>query len=188
MARLERMRLELPAVIALGSNLGDREQALRDAVREIGDLPGVTLVRASGIVETAALRPAGVDVDAPAYLNAVVLVRTSLHPRELLTALHGIETAHGRVRDERWGDRTLDLDIVNYGGYRVNDPDLTVPHPRARERAFVLAPWLEVEPDAVIGDPVRGEERVDDRLAAVLREAEAHGEPAPRPYQAEALL
>lgn len=174
MSRLQRMRVELPAVLSLGSNLGDREQTLRDAVRAIGDLDGVTLVKASGIVETPALKPDGVDVDAPAYLNAVVLVRSALHPRQLLAALNEVEAAHGRVRAERWGDRTLDIDIVSLGGLRVDDPDLTVPHPRARDRAFVLAPWLEVEPDAVLGS-----DRVDALLAAT-------GE-RPARYEAEPL-
>lgn len=168
------MRVELPAVLALGSNLGDREQTLRDAVRAIAEIRGVTLVKASGIVETPAIKPEGVDEDAPAYLNAVVLVRSALHPRQLLAALHEVEAAHGRVRAERWGDRTLDIDIVSLGGLRVDDPELTVPHPRARERAFVLAPWLDVEPDAVIGT-----ERVDALLAAT-------GE-RPARYEAEPL-
>jgi 2-amino-4-hydroxy-6-hydroxymethyldihydropteridine diphosphokinase len=161
-ARLQRMRVELPAVLALGSNLGDREQTLRDAVRAIGAIDGVTLVSASGIVETPAVKPDGVDQDAPAYLNAILLVRSALHPRQLLAALGEVEAAHGRVRAERWGDRTLDIDIVSLGGYRVDEPELTVPHPRARERAFVLAPWLDVQPDARIG-----EERVDALLAAI---------------------
>lgn len=155
------MRVELPAVLALGSNLGNREQTLRDAVRAIGELDGVTVLRASGIVETPALKPDGIDVDAPAYLNAVVLARTALHPRQLLVALQGVEAAHGRVRTEHWGDRTLDIDIVSLGGLRVDEPGLRVPHPRARERAFVLAPWLEVEPDAALDG-----ERVDALLAA----------------------
>ena len=161
MARLQRMRVELPAVIALGSNLGDRAATIREAMRELGELPGVAVVAESGLVETPALKTDGVDEDAPAYLNAIVLARTSLHPRALLEALHGIEAAHGRVRAERWGDRTLDLDIVSLGGYRMDDPKLTVPHPRAHERAFVLAPWLQVEPDAVLDG-----ERVDALLAA----------------------
>jgi 2-amino-4-hydroxy-6-hydroxymethyldihydropteridine diphosphokinase len=173
-ARLQRMRVELPAVLALGSNLGDREQTLRDAVRAIGEIDGVTLVKTSGIVETPAVKPDGVDVDAPAYLNAVVLVRSALHPRQLLAALHEVEAAHGRVRAERWGDRTLDIDIVSLGGLRVDEPELTVPHPRARERAFVLAPWLDVEPDAVIGG-----DRVDALLEAVGG--------APARYEAEPL-
>jgi 2-amino-4-hydroxy-6-hydroxymethyldihydropteridine diphosphokinase len=159
-ARLQRMRVELPVVLAIGSNLGDREQTLRDAVRAIGEIPGVTVVKCSGIVETPAVKPEGVDEEAPAYLNAVVLVRSALHPRQLLAAVHEVEAAHGRVRVERWGDRTLDIDIVSAGGYRLDEPELTVPHPRARDRAFVLAPWLDVEPDAVLdGD------RIADLLA-----------------------
>ena len=174
MSRLQRMRVELPALLALGSNLGDREQTLRDAVRAIAEIDGVTLVKASGIVETPAVKPDGIDEDAPAYLNAVVLVRSALHPRQLLAALHEVEAAHGRVREERWGDRTLDIDIVSLGGFRVDEPDLTVPHPRAHERAFVLAPWLDVQPDAVIGS-----DRVDALLAAT-------GE-TPARYEAEPL-
>ena len=131
-------------------------------------------MKASGIVETPAVKPEGVDEDAPSYLNAVVLVRSALHPRQLLAALHEVEAAHGRVRAERWGDRTLDIDIVSLGGLRVDEPELTVPHPRAHERAFVLAPWLDVEPDAVIGT-----DRVDALLAAT-------GE-SPARYEAEPL-
>src|SRR4051812_990810 len=104
-ARLQRMRVELPVVLTIGSNLGDREQTLRDAVRAIGEIPGVTVVKTSGIFETPAVKPEGVDVDAPASLNAVVLVRSALPPRQLLAAVNEVEAAHGRVRAERWGDR-----------------------------------------------------------------------------------
>lgn len=138
------------AILALGSNLGDREATIRAAVREIGALPGVVLRAASRLVETPALKPEGVDEDAPAYLNAVVAVTTLLDPHELLTALHGIERAHGRVRDTRWGDRTLDVDIITFGHETINSPGLTVPHPRAGERDFVLAPWLQLDPDAAL--------------------------------------
>lgn len=157
MIRAQRLRVEFPAVIALGSNLGDREATLRSAVREIAELDGVVLLRASSLYETPALKPEGVDTDAPAYLNAVVAVRSALEPHDLLAALHGIENAHGRVRDVRWGDRTLDLDIVTFGGQQLDTPELTLPHPRAFERAFVLAPWLEIEPAAVV--PGRGSVR-----------------------------
>ena len=141
----------LTAVIALGSNLGDREATIRAAVHELAGTPGITVERCSGLIETPALKPDGVDADAPAYLNAAVRIRTTLDPHELLDVLHRIEAAHGRERTEHWGDRTLDLDIVSMGGVRVHEPDLMVPHPRAHERAFVLAPWLEVEPDATLG-------------------------------------
>lgn len=144
------LRVEAPAVIALGSNLGEREVTLRAAVRDIAALEGVVLLRASSLYETPAVKPDGVDPDAPAYLNAVVAVRTALDPNDLLAALTAIENAHGRVRQSRWGDRTLDLDLVSYGGQQLETSDLTLPHPRAFERAFVLAPWLEIEPSAVV--------------------------------------
>jgi dihydroneopterin aldolase/2-amino-4-hydroxy-6-hydroxymethyldihydropteridine diphosphokinase len=130
-------------VIALGSNLGDRGETLADAVRALRDLPGLTVTSVSPIVET---DPVG-GPEQPSYLNAVVLGRTSIAPADLLRALHVIEAAHGRTREIRWGARTLDLDLIQYGtpgGPRevVSDDDaLLLPHPRARERAFVLVPW-----------------------------------------------
>lgn len=161
------------AVIALGSNLGDREATIRAAVRDLAGLPRTTVVAASGLVQTPAVKPDGVDLDAPAYLNAVVLLDTTLVPRALMVALHGIERAHGRERAERWGDRTLDLDLIAYGQQLVAGGDLTVPHPRAAERDFVLAPWLQLDPDAVL--PGVGP------VAALLRAS-------PEPYPAEPLL
>lgn len=136
------------AVIALGSNLGDRRATLLAATREIADLDGVEIVAASGAVETVALKPQGEDPDAPAYLNAVVVVETALEPLDLLHRLREIEQAHGRVRAERWGDRTLDLDLIDVAGVSLATEELTLPHPRAAERAFVLEPWLQADPDA----------------------------------------
>ena len=150
MVREQRMRLTLPAVIALGSNLGDREQALRDAVRAIDALSGVRVTAASGIVESAALKPGGVDDSAPAYLNAVIRVRTSRSPEQLLDGLERIERSLGRERHERWGDRTIDLDIIEFAGATRHDERLTLPHPRAFERAFVLEPWLQIAPSAIL--------------------------------------
>ena len=150
MMREQRLRVELTAVLSLGSNLGDRESTLRQAVADISALPQVVVLAASGLVETAAVKLDGIDTDAPAYLNAVVTVRTSLTPEELLSALGAIEQKHGRVRDVRWGDRTLDIDIVDFGGLRVDTDRLTLPHPRAAERGFVLVPWLELEPQAAL--------------------------------------
>lgn len=138
------------AVIALGSNLGDREATILAATRELADLDGVDLVAVSGAHETVALTPTGEDPEAPAYLNAVAIVETTLEPRDLLEALRGIEAAHGRIRETRWGDRTLDLDLIDVAGVTLDDEDLTLPHPRAHERTFVLAPWLEADPDAVL--------------------------------------
>lgn len=142
------------AVIALGANLGDREATVEGAVAALDALPLTRVERASKAYETIAVTEDGEDDSAPRYLNAVVLVRTRLAPSILLDALHGIEARHGRERHKRWGDRTLDLDLIAYGRVRSADPGLTLPHPRAAERAFVLAPWHEIEPDAEV--PGRG--------------------------------
>lgn len=152
------------AVIALGSNLGEREQTLRSAVRELGELEGVELVASSGLVESAALKPDGVDESAPSYLNAVVIVESSLEPLALLDALNSIEHRHGRLRETHWGDRTLDLDLVSVDGVTLQTERLTLPHPRAWQRAFVLAPWLQADAGAVL--PGRGP------VAALLAAAE----------------
>jgi 2-amino-4-hydroxy-6-hydroxymethyldihydropteridine diphosphokinase len=138
------------AILSLGSNLGDRERNIRAAVGDIAAVPGVSIRASSGLVETDAVKPNGVDRSAPSYLNAVLEVETSLRPDALLAALAAIETEHGRVREERWGDRTLDIDIVVFGSLKQNDPELTLPHPRAAERGFVLVPWLEINRDAIL--------------------------------------
>lgn len=150
------------AVLALGTNLGDREAILREAVGDLSALAEVEVVAASELVQTPALKPEGISLDAPAYLNAVVLVHTTLAPEALLHAVNTIEAHHGRVRETRWGDRTLDIDIIDYGGTRISTAELTVPHPRAATRAFVLVPWLQVDPDASI--PGLG--RIDSLLEA----------------------
>lgn len=157
-----RRRIVLPAVIALGSNLGDREENLRAAVRDIAALDGVTVTAVSGIVQSHAVKPAGTDATAPDYFNAVMLVQSALHPEALLGELNRIEAEHGRVRAERWGDRTLDLDIIAFAGLERETDDLTLPHPRAWERAFVIVPWLQVDPDAEIN----GYGRIDALIVA----------------------
>jgi 2-amino-4-hydroxy-6-hydroxymethyldihydropteridine diphosphokinase len=136
------------AILSLGSNLGDREATLADAVRDIEKLDQVELRGVSSLVETAAIKPDGVDASSPAYLNLVVEIATTLEPDALLTSLNLIELEHGRVREVRWGDRTLDVDIVTMGGLQLVTDALTLPHPRAAERAFVLVPWLELDPRA----------------------------------------
>ncbi|GGF47893.1 hypothetical protein GCM10010922_24670 [Microbacterium sorbitolivorans] len=138
------------AVVALGSNLGDSSATLDEALADIRALPLVRGVTASSVISSIAITLDGPDPDKPRYANAVALVDTDLAPTVLLAALNDIEARHGRVRDVRWGDRTLDLDVVAYGGVTSQDPHLTLPHPRAHERDFVLDPWLEIDPDATL--------------------------------------
>ena len=133
-------------VLALGSNLGDRQDILQGAVDAIVGLPGVRVTAVSPVYETV---PVGGPAQ-PDYLNAVVLADVAGPARELLDRLHEIEAAFDRVRVVRWGPRTLDIDIIVVRGERSDDPQLTLPHPRAHERAFVLAPWRDVDPDAVL--------------------------------------
>ena len=133
-------------VLALGSNLGDRQDILQGAVDAIVGLPGVRVTAVSPVYETV---PVGGPAQ-PDYLNAVVLADTALPSHELLDRLHEIEAAFDRVRLVRWGPRTLDLDIIVFGAERSDNPELTLPHPRAHERAFVLAPWHDVDPDAAL--------------------------------------
>jgi len=136
--------------LALGSNLGDRQDILQGAVDAIVGLPGVRVTAVSPVYETV---PVGGPAQ-PDYLNAVVLADAALPARELLDRLHEIEAAFDRVRLVRWGPRTLDIDIITFGRDRSDDPELTLPHPRAHERAFVLAPWHDADPDASL--PGRG--------------------------------
>ncbi|MGC0384152.1 2-amino-4-hydroxy-6-hydroxymethyldihydropteridine diphosphokinase [Streptomyces sp. SAI-129] len=152
------------AVIALGANLGNRLETLQGAIDALEDTPGVRVKGVSPVYET---EPWGVAPDSqPSYFNAVLIVKTTLPPSSLLERAHAVEEAFHRVRDERWGPRTLDVDIVAYAEVVSDDPQLTLPHPRAHERAFVLAPWLDVDPEAAL--PGRG--RVADLLAAVPRD------------------
>ncbi|MFH8445411.1 2-amino-4-hydroxy-6-hydroxymethyldihydropteridine diphosphokinase [Streptomyces sp. NPDC018026] len=151
------------AVVALGANLGNRLETLQGAIDALEDTPGVRVKGVSPVYET---EPWGVAPDSqPSYFNAVVILKTTLPPSSLLERAHAVEEAFHRVRDERWGPRTLDVDIVAYAEVVSDDPHLTLPHPRAHERAFVLAPWLDVDPEAAL--PGRG--RVADLLAAVTR-------------------
>ncbi len=132
------------AVLALGANLGDAQGTLRRAVAELGTLTGVDVVEVGPLARTAAVG----GPEQPDFLNTVVIVRTTLSPRELLLGCQSVEAGNGRVRDVRWGPRTLDIDIVVYGDVIGSAPDLELPHPRANERAFVLAPWAHLAPDA----------------------------------------
>jgi 2-amino-4-hydroxy-6-hydroxymethyldihydropteridine diphosphokinase len=129
------------AFIALGSNLGDRAEHLAAARAALEALPRTRLVAASGIEETTPLA----GMDQPPYLNQMVLLETALAPRALLAACQAIERSRGRVRGGRWGARTLDLDIVRYGGRRIADPDLIIPHPELPNRDFWIRELAELE-------------------------------------------
>jgi 2-amino-4-hydroxy-6-hydroxymethyldihydropteridine diphosphokinase len=181
-ASVDRRVIALPAVLALGSNLGDREAILASALAELRATPGIEVLAVSSLYESAAVKPDGVDAsDAPAYLNAVARIRTTLHPEELLGTVNRIEHEHGRVREERWGDRTLDLDIVSFASVRRETERLTLPHPRAAERDFVLVPWLEIDPEAVLPGAGRVAELVRRLPAEGLRRAETGRSPDAAP-------
>ncbi len=130
--------------IAMGSNLGDREGRLRGAVEAIASTPGVRNVRVSSFHETEPVGP----ITQGLFINAAAIIETTLSARALLERLHEIERTHGRERSDgqRWGPRTLDLDLLLYADAKINEPGLTVPHPRMHERRFVLAPLAELVP------------------------------------------
>lgn len=138
------------AVVSLGANLGDATTALRAAVDALDNDEHTDVVAASQIYLSA---PVG-GPDQPDYLNGVVVVETDRRAWELLEFAHVIEADHDRVRAERWGPRTLDIDIITFDAVLSSDPDLTLPHPRAHERLFVVLPWLEI--DAVGEHPIHG--------------------------------
>lgn len=149
------------AFLGLGSNLGDRAANLRTAV---DTLPGLAAV--SDVYET---EPVGGPEQGP-YLNVVVEIATDLSPRELLGVCHRIESAAGRVRDVRWGPRTLDLDILWIDGVRIDDADLQIPHPRMWERRFVLEPLAELAPDLVEREaPAGWEQQAEGRVERIGR-------------------
>ena len=146
--------------VGLGSNIGDREAMLRRALELLSAAPGIELVAASSIRET---DPVDL-VDQPRFLNAAAALETELPPRELLDRLLAIERELGRTRDgPRFGPRTIDLDLLVHGDEVLDDPGLTVPHPRLHERRFALEPLAELEPSLVV--PGRG--RISDLLAAL---------------------
>ena len=145
-------------VLALGSNLGDRKPTMLEAVRRIADLPTTELLAISEPIDTVAVKPEGEDPTAPRYLNAVVILETALAPETLLEQLHAIEADLGRVRGERWGDRTLDIDIVTMEDVILDTARLTLPHPRAHQRRFVLEPWVSIDPDAELPGHGRADE------------------------------
>lgn len=139
-------------ILALGSNLGEREGTLLGAVADLVDRPEVRLQNVSPVVST---KPVGGPEGQPDFLNMVIAVDTTLSPLELLAHCQAVELAYHRTREVRWGARTLDVDIIVYGDVHSDDPVLTLPHPRAAERAFVVYPWSLMEPTATLdGVPV----------------------------------
>ena len=134
----------MKAYLGLGSNLGDRLENLKEAVSLLDGTDDVEVTRSSRVYET---DPIGGPEDQPAFLNAVVEIETSSTARTLLEVCLGVEGKMGRVRGERWGPRNIDIDILTFGHERIDDDDLTVPHPRMHERLFVLAPLLELDAD-----------------------------------------
>ncbi len=142
------------AALALGANLGDPRVTLREALAGLAANPDVRVDGVSSLWRTVAVG----GPEQPDYLNAVVLVDTDLDAAALLDLAHALEEAAGRVREVRWGPRTLDVDLLAVGDERRADPELTLPHPRAHERSFVLDPWAEVDPEFVlvpVGGPAR---------------------------------
>jgi 2-amino-4-hydroxy-6-hydroxymethyldihydropteridine diphosphokinase len=133
-----------PVVLALGSNLGDRLANLQSGIDALAAAPGITATAVSAVFETS---PVG-GPDQPYYLNAVLLANSDLPAREILGRCQAAEQARGRERQVRWGPRTLDIDIIACGEEISDDPQLILPHPRAHERAFVLVPWHDLDPDA----------------------------------------
>ena len=155
------------AVLALGSNLGERNDTLSEAVADLVDPPEVRLLAVSPVVQTKAVGgPAG----QPDFLNMVMTVETSLPPLKLLEHCQSVENKHHRVRDVRWGPRTLDVDIIVYGDLVSDDPVLTLPHPRAATRAFVLYPWSLIEPAATLNG---------ERISSLATRAADFGDLAP---------
>ena len=144
--KVQSTRKRTAAFIGLGSNLDDPPAQIRRALQALAALPGTRLVRCSSLYRN----PPSGYMDQPDFVNAVAKLETRLEARELLERLLAIEGVHGRVRTRPDGPRTLDLDILLYGGRTVREPGLTIPHPRMLERAFVLVPLAEIAPDAVV--------------------------------------
>ncbi|WP_418968990.1 2-amino-4-hydroxy-6-hydroxymethyldihydropteridine diphosphokinase [Alloscardovia omnicolens] len=154
------------AVIALGGNLGDVQQTFRTAIVAMDAIVGNQVTGISALYRT---KPWGVPGDVPDFYNAVVELTTVLDAEQLLNSLHMIEAAHGRTRDIHWDSRPLDLDIIDFDGQVSNNPGLTLPHPRAWQRAFVLKPWLDINPEATLPGEHGG---TVEKLAAAAPDAD----------------
>jgi 2-amino-4-hydroxy-6-hydroxymethyldihydropteridine diphosphokinase len=135
-------------VIALGSNLGDRRAYIIEAIARIAKTSGIKVTKYAPIFESKALTLTGIDTSKPEYLNTVIEIKTSHKPEELLLKLQAIENLMGRLRKERWGDRTIDIDIITYGQETLNSRSLVIPHPEAVNRSFVIVPWYVMDQSA----------------------------------------
>jgi 2-amino-4-hydroxy-6-hydroxymethyldihydropteridine diphosphokinase len=149
------------AALGLGSNLGDRLSYIESALATIAVTPGVTVVGVSPFVESVAVG----GPDQPDYLNAVVVIDTVVSAEGLLALARCCEAHAQRVRDELWGPRTLDVDVLAYGEVTSDDAELTLPHPRATQRAFVMLPWATVDPEFMVAGRAVAEwaTQLDDR-------------------------
>lgn len=140
-----------------GSNIGDRRANLTEALRHLGQVPAIEIVKTSSIYETAPVGPR----DQPDFFNQVVQAKVTCTPRHLLELVQGIEQDMGRVRRRRWGERIIDIDILLYGDETRDEPDLQIPHPQMLARQFVLVPLAEIAPDLVLPDGRRAADAAD---------------------------
>jgi 2-amino-4-hydroxy-6-hydroxymethyldihydropteridine diphosphokinase len=177
-------KIALEASLSFGGNIGDVAAAFVYALRRLQDAAGVAALRASRVYRT----PPWGKLDQPPFLNMAVVVATTLPALDLLTLCLDIERGMGRRRIERWGPRTLDIDILTYGDASIEAPDLTVPHPRIAERAFVLAPLAEIAPGLRVGEQTvsallglsdRAGIEIDEPASAMVHAALGAGDPAP---------
>ncbi len=162
------MSFWVPAYIGVGSNLGDSQGRVRAAFESLGQMSSSRMIAKSRLYRT---RPFG-PVHQDDFINAVAGVLTQLSAREVLTQIRGIETRAGRIRSERWGPRTLDLDLLVFGDERIETADLVVPHPGIAERGFVLAPLVDIAPSLQVPGVGRADELLrrlpDDGIAEVI--------------------
>jgi 2-amino-4-hydroxy-6-hydroxymethyldihydropteridine diphosphokinase len=180
------------AYLSLGANLGDRRENLRRAVHLLAVHPACRIDQRRGVASLYASRPAGSDERQPDYFNSAVRVETTLPPRLMLTVMMSLEAGLGRVRRERWGPRTIDIDLLLYDHQVIEDIDLIVPHPRMEERRFVLEPLTEIAADVVhpvigtrIGDLRRRHAAVRDDQETVVVEGPGWAAEAFRPTRAD---
>lgn len=157
------------AYVGLGSNLAQPVQQVKTALAELAELPGSSLLATSSLYQSEPMGPS----DQPDYINAVAALETKLSPTDLLVELQALENRHDRVRQQHWGPRTLDLDLLLYADQQINSPDLSVPHPGLAERNFVLIPLYEIAPDLRLPDDRRLLDLVQGCSQAGLRRLEA---------------